>query len=264
MNCNDVKIQECYYKIVDMKGTIKLFTPLDCSRAEKLNKLIIKNSDFILTNEDKNNFILGNNTSMFFTLDSINYQNIVEDKTIDLTTEIVTDTFYISNDILTYKVIINDKRDKDGTNYEYVNIDLKNNELINFDDLIELKNKESFINFINLYVDDNLEKVLDNYKEYISNGYGDLLYSYQLVFENPNYDIKRLKFKKINVNDFSHFDPGGIVFNVTLVDENFLLDEERKNIEEYKSEVIISYKEMISYIDKKRSIYSSLKPLIKK
>ena len=80
---------------------------------------------------------------------------------------------------------------------------------------------------------------------------------YLEVIKQPDYDSKNVKLK-IDINDFSHFNPEGFVYNVHATDLNFPLDKERKRVEEYMSAITIPYKTFNNYLNKKSNLYSSL------
>lgn len=254
-NCTTVKLQECYYKNVSMSGTIKLFTPLNCEQSERLNKIILNESEWILVDKDieeKEVFIKDKKVEEFFTSDSLSYIKSVEESLIDMGIEITTDVYFIGDNFMTYSVKLMFSKDKGSPYYDYINIDMKNEEIIDFSTLIDDTQGNRFKEFILSYSVKHKQKVIENYLHSLSERADHLLISYFDVFDQPFYNLKRVKFKKIEAKDFSHFTPNGVVFNVDVIDENFLLDKERQRIEEYISFIVIPYNEMIPYMKDKK------------
>lgn len=254
-NCTAVKLQESYYKNASMLGTIKLFTPLNCEQSERLNKIILNESEWILVDEDieeKEEFIKDKKVEEFFTTDSLSYIKSVEEGLLDMGIEITTDAYFIGGNLMTYSITLMFFRDKGSPYYDYINIDLKNEKIIDFSTLIEAAQENRFKEFILSYSVKHKQKVIENYLHSLSERADHLLISYLDVFNQPFYNLKRVKLKKIDAKGFSHFTPNGVVFNVDVIDENFLLDKERQRIEEYVSFIVIPYDEMIPYMKDKK------------
>lgn len=254
-NCKVIKIKELYYKDVTMLGTVKLFTPLECDKAEQLNKLIIQESSWILIDMNIDNiklYLKEHGLINVFTLDSINYHNVVDENYEIFRNRIETKVFFISENLMTYSVTLFSMRDKGSPYYEYINIDVKNEQMVDFNTLIDVAKENKLKEFISLYSVKHKEKVIDNYLHSLSEHADQLLVPHFDVFDQSFYNLKKVKFKETDTNDFSHFTADGVVFKINVIDENFLLDEERQRIEEYTSFVVIPYNELMPYMKDKK------------
>ncbi|MTH13995.1 hypothetical protein [Flavobacterium sp. LC2016-01] len=283
LNCSDLKFKNYYYKEKNTfkNGSIKLFSDKNGKRLDVLNKLILKNSEYLLELNLKNNSISfhkpdsifdnseENKTfqnwvdhldlSKIFTLDaeSKSYQKLSEERQLNnesgsLSTEIV-----CLNKILVYNIELNDGRDKGSPYNEFLNIDLTKMELIDFKLLVPINQLSGFNKAVLNYANGHKKEIVNNYKEIIANGFGDLLASYQDAFEQPTYNFNKINCK-IDSSNFSHFNSEGITFTVNITDKNLNMNEERDQIGEYVSEIIIPFKEIKKYLDNKNVLFSSL------
>ncbi len=266
-SCKALKIEEYYPISISKKGTVKLFSPLNCDKAEKLNKLILTNSENILEIEndsvsgDSAKYLERKKTSDFFTKDSFDYQKVIEEHDIEFPGSINT-TVFCTGDILVYTTKYDYMGDKGAPYYEFINIDLKNASLINFDVLIDKNQKVQLSKWLAVYAKTHKKQIINNYLQSLSEKADQLLGAYLDVFEQPYYNLNKLKLE-INSGDFYYFSPNGIVFNVHVKDSNFLLDEERKRNEEYTSTIIIPYKSINRFLNRKSDLYAGIKKRIK-
>lgn len=284
ISCSDLKVREYYYNEENTfkNGSVKLFSYNNGKRFDELNKLILKNSEYLLNrysekgdlsfhretdsifnyyqdNKKFQDWVNHLDLSKIFTLDSESdsYQKRHEELSSESEEYISSELLYLDG-IMVYNVSLSYKFSKDPSQQEYLNIDLNKMKLIDFKSLITVEKKDVFNKNILNYSENHKKEIVKNYTERKSEGAGgDLLYSYMLVFAQPYYDSNKIKCK-IDSNEFSHFSAEGIVFNVNVTDENFLLDKENPRIEEYVSEITIPYKEIINYLDKNNSLYSSI------
>lgn len=283
ISCFDLKFNEYYYndKRTFKNGSVKLFSYKNGKRFDVLNKLILKNSEYILNidiNEYENlhlekedfsknkkfeDWINHLDLSKIFTLnsESESYQKVLQEMS-DESDETLSTAVSCLDKILVYNINVDSKGDKGSPYIEFINIDVDNMKLIDFNSLIAMDQLDAFNKTILSYAENHKKMIVNRYEEKISNGFGDLLASYQNVFEQPHYDYQKVKCK-INSSNFTHFSLDGVVFNVAITDRNFLLDKERHRVEEYISEVTVPYKELINYLDKNNSLYSSLTKHVK-
>jgi|GEM_PF-5017029 len=281
ISCADLKYKDYYFNDISTfkNGAIKLFSDKNGKRFDALNKLILKNSEYILELNLKNNSItfhkpdsLFDNSeenktfqnwvdhldlSKIFTLNSESklHQKLSEEKQLNNESGELSTTVFCSDKILVYHIQLNDGRDKGSLYDEFLNIDLNKIELVDFNSLITVNQQDAFNKAVLTYSNNHKKEIVDNYKEILSNGFGDLLYTYGLAFEKPNYDYHKINCK-INSSNFSHFSTKGIVFKVDVLDKN--KNEENEPIGEYISEITIPYKELTPYFDKKNNLYSSI------
>lgn len=283
LSCSDLKVNEYYYN--DRKtfkvGSIKLFSYKNGKRFDALNKFIIKNSEYILDLDLEDNFIMYHkpdtifdhseenkkfqdwvnrlDLSKIFTLDSESesYQKIYEEMQISNGQESLSSNVFCLDKILVYNVQDFYSNDKGSPYYEFLNIDLNKMKLVDFNLLIAVDQLSTFNKTILNYAESRKKEIVNNYIERESQSFGDLLYQYMLAFEQSDYNYNKIKCK-INSNDFYYFSAEGIVFIVNVIDENLNMDEKREKIGEYTSKITIPYKEIINYLDKKNSLFSSI------
>lgn len=279
--CADLKYKDYYFnkKNTFKNGAIKLFSDKNGKRFDALNKLILKNSEYILELNLKNNSIsfhkpdsLFDNSeenktfqnwvdhldlSKIFTLNSESKlrQKLSEEKQLSNEWGQLSTTVFCLDKILVYHIQLNHGRDKGSPYDEFLNIDLNKMELVDFNSLITANQQDAFNKAVLTYTNNHKKEIVNNYKEILSNGFGDLLYTYGLAFEKPNYDYHKINCK-INSSNFSHFSTKGIIFEVNVLDKN--KNEENEPIGEYVSKITIPYKELIPYFDKKNNLYSSI------
>lgn len=279
--CADLKYKDYYFneKNTFKNGSIKLFSDKNGKRFDALNKLILKNSEYILELNLKNNSIsfhkpdsLFDNSeenktfqnwvghldlSKIFTLNSESKlrQKLSEEKQLNNESGELSATVFCLDKILVYHIQLNDGRDKGSPYDEFLNIDLNKMELVDFNSLITANQQDAFNKAVLTYTNNHKKEIVENYKQILSNGFGDLLYTYQLAFGKPNYDYHKINCK-INSSNFSHFSAKGIVFEVNVLDKN--KNEENEPIGEYVSKITIPYKELTPYFDKTNNLYSSI------
>ena len=259
-NCDEIKLHECYYKEITQRGTIKLFTPFYCNKVEELNKIILQNTDLILGDvinfDSIEQFFNKNKVSDLFTLDSIGYQEFIDENSTSLNyPNIETSVLFIGNNIITYTVTVRFAVDKGSPYYDYISIDLKNNKKIDFGSQIKTDKKDSIKEFLATYAINHKKEIIDNYLHSLSEKADHLLFSYMDVFGQGYYSLTRVKLGEIGVKNFSHLTLNGVVFFLSIVDENFLLDEERNYVGEYTSTIMIPYKELVNYLEKESGLY---------
>lgn len=260
-DCTNLTIKEYYYKNAYKRGTVKLISAKNCSRAEDLNKLILENSEYILNSEttspeDRKKYLDNNLVSEIFTLDSLDYQKAISEETIDWSEEIKTQVFQLGS-IMTYTVISTYTGDKGPPYREYINLDIKNNKIFDINGVIDAVKKNSLNASITTYAENRKREIVDNYQDSFSESADGMLITYLDVFAQSYYDLKKVTLE-IGLNDFSHFTPEGIVFKVNVKDKNFLSDKERNRVEEYTSSITIPYAEFKNYYDKNSNLYASL------
>jgi len=264
LNCSDFKFDEYYYndKNTFKNGSIKMFSFTDNPHAESLNKLILKNSLYILTRDNYSNkkelesFISNMRFSKYFSTNSEYFQNLTAEELNEIDESIATEVFCIEK-IIVYKTTLDLRRDKGSPYFEYINIDLNEMKLVDFNSLISSDMQENFNKTILLYATNHKKEIVNNYEGKIAQRADQLLSNYQDVFEEPKYDYNKLKFK-IDSNDFSHFNSIGLVFNISIADGNFPSNSEQDEIERYTSEITIPYKKIKRFLNKKNSLYSSI------
>ncbi len=132
----------------------------------------------------------------------------------------------------------------------YLAFDTTKDSIIKKDNFIDA----SKINELNLML---IQFAAVRKKEIIVNYRENYPENYLNVFKQPDYDYGKINIK-IDADCFSHFTSEGIVFNINVKDENFLLDNKRSRIENYTSSLTIPYKEFKNYFNKKSSLYASL------
>ena len=276
ISCADLKYKDYYFNDISTfkNGAIKLFSDKNGKRFDALNKLILKNSEYILELNLKNNSItfhkpdsLFDNSeenktfqnwvdhldlSKIFTLNSESklHQKLSEEMQLNNESGELSTTVFCLDKILVYNIKLTDSRDKGSPYDEFLNIDLNKIELVDFNSLISVNQQDAFNKAVLTYTSNHKKEIVNSYKEILSNGFGDLLYTYGLAFEKPDYNYHKINCK-INSGNFSHFSAKGIVFKVNVLDKN--KNEEKEEIGEYISEITIPYKELIPYFDKKNN-----------
>lgn len=280
ISCSDLKSKEYYYNDPNTfkNGSIKLFSYQNGKRFDALNKLILKNSEYLLELDPENTDLMFHKSDSVFdhSEDNKKFQNAVD--RLDLSkiftsnsnsksyqklreesneSENLTTHVYCFDKILVYNIELTNNADKGSPYNEFLNIDLSKMKLIDFTSLIKDNQLNAFNKAILNYANNHKKEIINNYKEILSNGFGDLLYHYGLAFEQSDYDYHKIKCK-IDSKDFSYFSSKGVIFKVRILDKNLTIDEEKDQIGEYISEIIIPYKEIMNYLDTKNSLYSSI------
>lgn len=270
VNCFDLKVKEYYFNDENTfkMGSVQLFSYKNGKCFDVLNKFILKNSTYILNldSEDDKKFqdwVDHLDLSKIFTLDpeSESYQKRYKEMSRESVESLSTEMFCLDK-ILVYKIQYSYFGDKGSPYFEWLNIDLNEVNFVDLNSLVSINQLNTFNNIILGYTENHKKEIVNNYTEITLQGSGDLLAHYVSIFELSKYDSSKIKCK-IDSNNFYHFSPDGIVFNVNVTDKNFLLDKEDPRTEEYVSEITIPYKEVINYLDKNNSLYSSINKLVK-
>ncbi|MBF4469990.1 hypothetical protein [Flavobacterium sp. HJJ] len=286
LSCSDLKVNEYYYndRNTFKVGSIKLFSYKNGKHFDALNKFIIKNSenileldledyvimfhkpdtifDYSVENRKFQDLVDSLNLSKIFSLDSESesYQKMYEEMQIINGQESISSNVFYLDKILVYNVEVY-SNDKVSPYDEFLNIDLNKMKLVDFNSLIAVNQLSAFDKTILNYVYNRKKEIVKNYIERESQGFGDLLYHSMLAFEQSDYSLNKIKCK-INSNDFYYFSPKGIIFTVNVIDGNLNMDEKREKIGEYTSKITIPYKLIVNYLDKKNSLYPSIKKQI--
>lgn len=280
INCSDLKSKEYYYNDPNTfkNGSLKLFSYQNGKRIDALNKLILKNSEYLLELDPENTDLMFHKPDTVFDHSEENkkFQNAVD--RLDLSkiftsnsnsksyqklrdesneSENITTHIYCLDKILVYNIELTNNADKGSPYNEFLNIDLNKMKLVDFTSLITDNQLNAFNKAILNYANNHKKEIVNNYKQILSNGFGDLLNQYQLAFEQSDYDYDKIKCK-IDSKDFNFFSPEGVTFKVRVLDKNLNMNEEKDQIGEYISEIIIPYKEIMNYLDTKNSLYSSI------
>lgn len=280
IGCSDLKSKEHYYNDPNTfkNGSIKLFSYQNGKRFDALNKLILKNSEYLLELDPENTDLMFLKSDSVFdhSEDNKKFQNAVD--RLDLSkiftsnsnsksyqklreesneSENLTTHVYCFDKILVYNIELTNNADKGSPYNEFLNIDLSKMKLVDFTSLIKDNQVNAFNKAILNYANNRKKEIVNNYKQILSNGFGDLLYQYQLAFEQPDYDYNKVKCQ-IDSKDFNFFSSEGVIFKVRILDKNLDMNEERDQIGDYISEIIIPYKEIMNYLDTKNSLYSSI------
>ncbi|MBC8756563.1 hypothetical protein H2O64_17965 [Kordia sp. YSTF-M3] len=167
-----------------------------------------------------------------------------------------------SDKLLTYTIVKRYELSKEPPYTEYINLDIEKLKRIEISAIIDTKKKEEFQKFISDYTHKEKRKVVDNYLLKLAERVDHLQEAYTEVFEKPAYSTDNIKCV-INNASFSHFHKEGIVFNVTVTDENFLENTEQNRIETYISYIQIPYEFVTPYINKESNLFASINNLIK-
>jgi len=273
-DCEEINLQECVYMGEMVQGEIILFTPLDCNKAEALNRLIILNSEWLrgfafLPLDSLDYFFNEHKVPDIFALGLVRYQKIIDEMAsyynnpnyVSFGSGISTDVIFIGNNIITYTVVIESPGDKGSPYYDEITIDLKNKKIFDFADQVKTDKTDSIKEFLTTYALNHKKEIINNHLHSFSGRADHLLGSYLDVFEQDYYSLTRVKLGEIGVRNFSHLTPKGAVFFLSVIDENFLLDEERKYEVDYGSNIIIPYKELENYLDKKSDLYLYIQEL---
>ncbi|TPG41545.1 hypothetical protein [Flavobacterium pectinovorum] len=280
ISCSDLKSKDYYYndKNTFKNGSIKLFSYQNGKRFDALNKFILKNSEYLLELDPENTDLMFHqpdsvfdnsednkkfqnavdrlNLSKIFTTDSESesYQKLHEESN---ESENISTRVYCLDKILVYNIELTNNADKGSPYNEFLNIDLNKMKLVDFTSLITDNQLNAFNKAILNYANSRKKEIINNYKQILSNGFGDLLNQYQLAFEQSDYDYDKVKCK-IDSKDFNYFSSEGLIFKVRVLDKNLTINEEKDQIGEYISEIIIPYKEIMKYLDTQNSLYSSI------
>lgn len=251
----NIKWEEFYLDVDknDVEGLILLAIDSKGNKVDTLNQKILNHlkSDLFL---EESNYVDREYT--FWILDSLSQDFSVEINS-DMDILHFKSQVFTKNKILSYKYKIYSYRDRIPASYEYININLETLDTIQFKSLIKQKLSSDFNKMLNIYTNENKTEIVENYKLELSQGRGDLLYSYQMVFEQPFYSSESITCLS-DIDFFSHFEKEGIVFNVNVSDRNFLKEKEYNTIENYRSQITIPYPKVLPYLSKTNNLFDSI------
>jgi len=233
-------------------GFLTLFVdPIDGIN-NKLNRLILKNSSFIPAVLDSYKLSADADLKKIFVKESPPRNDNDE-----IFQNISTKTFFISPNILSYKIRYDVKNDKGSPYFDFINIDLVKEDTLNKESLIDKGKINSFAVFLQRYASRHKKVLLKNYKALFSERADQLIVSQYEVFDSKAYSLNKVFIQRPTISSaLQCFEPRGIRLNFIVKDKNFNNGDGEPN--EYESYLIMPNRYLKLFLNKKSPVSAAL------
>lgn len=255
-DCDSIKWKE--FHVIgseETAGNVMLSVRENGEIFNKLNTLILSTSEYLL-DDISSNEVLSESVMRSRFSDT----EVAAEKP-DLFYELQGSVLFCFKELLCYKVRAETIRsaDKGSPYFEYLNVNSHSNSIIRMSDVIDIKKQQEFIVFLLSYAEKDKKIVIEHYKNLMSERISDI-YAPLDEFSSSNYSLQKVSIRKTDTISMISLQKAGVEFRVEVTDENFEdYKESSGHAYVYESSIIIPYKFLEPFVNKRSGIFNTLK-----